>query len=109
MEQANLNDINNNNSNLVFLSVRRAKKILPFQPKCLVNSIVTKKMLDRRNIKNMLYLGLNKDNTDKLNAHAWVNVFSTNNNKLERSGNPDLSERQTTNNKQQFKIIAFFS
>lgn len=97
MEENNLNDFNNNDTNLVFLSIRRAKKLLPFQPKCLVNSIVTKKMLDKRKIKNMLYLGLNKDNSDKLKAHAWVNVFSTNN------------KQQATNNKQQYNVIAFFS
>lgn len=75
----------------IFISIKRAAFIFPFKIKCLVFSIVLKKMLDKRNIKNTLYLGLQKDNSDKLVAHAWISV-----------GNKSI-------NKRKFIQVAYFS
>ncbi|OFX44136.1 MAG: hypothetical protein A2046_14465 [Bacteroidetes bacterium GWA2_30_7] len=113
MEETNFADNDNNCSDMIFLAIRRAKKALPFKPKCLVNSIVTKKMLDRRNIKNMLYLGLNKNISNNLIAHAWVRVFGNNENLLQQeqqtlTPSPSGEGRGEANNNQ-FKVIAFFS
>ena len=39
---------------------------------CLVNSIIAKIMLRRRQISTQLFLGLAKDNQRNLQAHAWL-------------------------------------
>ncbi|OFX16415.1 MAG: hypothetical protein A2033_08190 [Bacteroidetes bacterium GWA2_31_9] len=90
MKEMSLDENSNYNYDDVISAIRRAKLIIPFRTKCLVNSIVLKKMLDKRSIKNMLYLGVYKNNYSSLNAHAWVNI----NNK---------------SNSDKYKIIAYFS
>jgi hypothetical protein len=44
---------------------------------CLVRSIVVKLLLRHRKIEAILYLGLAKEGTGQLKAHAWVKVLTT--------------------------------
>ncbi len=43
-----------------------------WQTKCFVQALTAKKMLNRRGIPSILYLGMAKDKNKKLTAHAWV-------------------------------------
>lgn len=43
-----------------------------WQSKCLAQAMTAKVMLNRRNIKSTLYLGVAKDDEGKMIAHAWV-------------------------------------
>jgi predicted GIY-YIG superfamily endonuclease len=63
--------------------------------KCLVESIAVKRMLRRRHIPATLYLGVAKDNQDRMTAHAWV-----------RSGNIWLTGGR---NRHRFTVVGFFS
>lgn len=53
-------------------NVRRANKIMGNTSKCFAMSLTMKKMLSRRNLPVMLYLGVQKDGEKNLKAHAWV-------------------------------------
>ena len=53
-------------------AVRRADSILPWKSKCLTEAITTKRLLERREIKSTLFLGVAKDEHQKLIAHAWI-------------------------------------
>lgn len=44
----------------------------PWQSKCLVKALTAQLMLARRKISSTLYLGVAKDNDNKLLAHAWL-------------------------------------
>ena len=55
-------------------SIKRGCKYLPFECKCLVQAIAGKAMLRLRRICSTVYLGVAKDEQDKLIAHAWVRV-----------------------------------
>ncbi|MCD0486925.1 lasso peptide biosynthesis B2 protein [Pedobacter sp. MC2016-14] len=47
----------------------------PWESKCLVQAILCKRLLNKRSIKSVLYLGIaNNPNDSKLDAHAWVVV-----------------------------------
>ncbi|MDF0727752.1 lasso peptide biosynthesis B2 protein [Cytobacillus sp. S13-E01] len=43
-----------------------------WESKCLVKAIAAMKMLERRDIESTLYLGIAKDESGKLIAHAWL-------------------------------------
>jgi hypothetical protein len=43
-----------------------------WESQCLVKAIAAKKMLERRNIENTIYLGTAKDEHGQLIAHAWL-------------------------------------
>lgn len=47
-------------------------KYTPWESKCLVQALTAQKMLKRHKISSTLYLGLSKDGTDSLKAHAWI-------------------------------------
>ena len=53
-------------------AVYRADSILPWKSKCLTEAITTKRLLEGKNIKTTLFLGVAKDEQQKLIAHAWV-------------------------------------
>jgi len=55
-------------------AIRRGCRYLPFECKCLVRAIASKAMLRLRDIKSTVYLGVAKNEEDKLIAHAWVRV-----------------------------------
>lgn len=44
----------------------------PWESKCLVKALTAQIMLTRRKISSTLYLGVAKDNYNKLVAHAWL-------------------------------------
>lgn len=72
MQKSESENINETKYRAIIKAIRLAKKTIPVHIKCLVYSVALKKMLDRRNISNTLFLGLQKDEKDKLKAHAWV-------------------------------------
>ncbi|MFW6095667.1 MAG: lasso peptide biosynthesis B2 protein [Bacteroidota bacterium] len=53
-------------------NVRRANKLLFNTSKCFAMSLALKKMMSRRKLPAALYLGVKKDETKNLAAHAWV-------------------------------------
>ncbi len=53
-------------------AVRIASTHTPWQSKCLAQAMAAKRMLNRRKIRNTLYLGLAKDDSGKMVAHAWI-------------------------------------
>lgn len=56
---------------------RMVENIAPYTPwesKCLVQAITGKMLLRKAGIKNTLYLGVAKDKTGGMIAHAWLRV-----------------------------------
>ena len=53
-------------------AIHRADSVLPWESKCLTEAIATKRLLERYNIKSTLFLGVTKDENQKLIAHAWL-------------------------------------
>lgn len=53
--------------------IRRAAKRTPWESACLVQSLTAHRMLQKRNIPGVFYLGVGKDVTGKeaMKAHAW--------------------------------------
>ena len=53
--------------------IRRAAKRTPWESACLVQSLTAQRMLQKRNIPGVFYLGVEKDKTGKetMKAHAW--------------------------------------
>lgn len=50
-------------------------KRTPWQSKCLVQAIIAKKLLNKKNIKCTLYMGVRNDpKTSEMLAHAWLRV-----------------------------------
>lgn len=58
--------------NQVRTAISRASEILQFRNRCLVSSLVARRMLNRRRIKSELYLGVAKIEGGKIRAHAWI-------------------------------------
>jgi hypothetical protein len=54
------------------IAIHRADSILPWKSKCLTEAIATKKLLEKYQIKSTLFLGVAKDENQKLIAHAWL-------------------------------------
>jgi hypothetical protein len=55
-------------------AVNQASKYTPWESKCLVNAITAQWLLKRHNIYSTIYLGVNKDDKNKLIAHSWLRV-----------------------------------
>jgi hypothetical protein len=53
-------------------AVRSAARNTPWNSNCLAQAIAAKQMLQHRGINSTLYLGVKKDDTGHLAAHAWV-------------------------------------
>lgn len=53
-------------------AVQRADSILPWKSKCLTEAIATKRLLEKFNLRSTLILGVAKDESQKLIAHAWL-------------------------------------
>ena len=56
----------------VHKTIRRCSIYLPFKENCLIDAIVAKKMLKKRNIGSTIYLGAALLNKTRLIAHAWL-------------------------------------
>ena len=52
-------------------SIKTIAKYVPWQSKCLVQSMAGKRMLAKRGIETTLYLGVDKQGSD-MKAHAWL-------------------------------------
>ncbi|UVI31619.1 lasso peptide biosynthesis B2 protein [Paenibacillus spongiae] len=68
----------------VLLDVSRAIHMVSrrtwWESKCLVTAIAAMKMLERRKIDSTLYMGVTKDASGKMIAHAWLrssNIYLT--------------------------------
>jgi hypothetical protein len=53
-------------------AIRRANSAIPWKSKCLTEAIATKRLLEKYDIKSTLFLGVAKDENQKLIAHAWL-------------------------------------
>ena len=53
-------------------AVQTAGRHTPWESKCLAQAVAAKVMLKRRAVSSTLYLGLAKDEEQKLEAHAWL-------------------------------------
>jgi len=53
-------------------AVATMSRYTPWESKCLVQAMAAKIMLNRRKIRNTLYLGVAKDEVGHMIAHAWV-------------------------------------
>ena len=53
--------------------ISQAANNTPWQSSCLVQSFTAQRMLEKRNIPGVFYLGVRKDDTarEKMSAHAW--------------------------------------
>ena len=59
-------------TNQIRTAIRRASKLTFWRRKCLVQSLVARKMLNRRNISSIVYLSICEDQSLNTEAHAWV-------------------------------------
>jgi len=50
----------------------RVKRYFPWRIKCLARALTAKYLLKNRNIPSTIYLGVAKENPDKIIAHAWL-------------------------------------
>lgn len=52
--------------------VTSVSKYTPWESLCLVKAMTVQKMLKKRGVCTTVYLGVNKDTKDNMNAHAWI-------------------------------------
>ena len=74
MEETSTSQIHNNIDVLkhVASALETMSKHTIWESKCLVRAIAGMKMLERRDIESTLYLGIAKDDSAKMIAHAWL-------------------------------------
>lgn len=53
-------------------AIKRVYRYTPWESKCLVQAMTAQKMLERRNICSTIYLGVNRDDSNTMTAHAWL-------------------------------------
>ncbi len=53
-------------------ALRVASKYTPWKSNCLAQAIAAKRMLHRRKLPSILFLGVRKGEQDEFEAHAWV-------------------------------------
>jgi hypothetical protein len=53
-------------------AVQRVSRNVPWRSRCYLEAVVTKRMLKRRGLPCAIHLGLKKDDTGSLAAHAWT-------------------------------------
>ncbi len=72
-EIVTLNDKDNSKAILVGQAIMRAAAYTPWESACLVQSLAAQKMLQKRRIPGVFYLGAAKDeeSKEKMKAHAW--------------------------------------
>lgn len=57
-------------------AVATMSRYAPWESKCLAQALAAKIMLNRRKIRNTLYLGVAKDEMGHMIAHAWIKCGS---------------------------------
>jgi ABC-type lipoprotein release transport system permease subunit len=56
-------------------SIRNVSQVVPWESKCLVQAVVAKVLLKKRETDSTLYFGVRKkDDGSSLEAHAWLDV-----------------------------------
>ena len=58
----------------VFYAIRKIDKHAFWKTTCYTQAISARLLLKRKGIKSKIYLGMTKDNDNKLLAHAWTKV-----------------------------------
>lgn len=58
-------------------AIGRASKMSPWRNRCLVSSLVARRMLNRRKVPSKLSLGVAKDKGGRTVAHAWLSAGET--------------------------------
>jgi hypothetical protein len=53
-------------------AIQSASRVSPWKNKCLVSSLAARRMLTKRKIQSEVSLGVAKDKTGRMIAHAWV-------------------------------------
>lgn len=53
-------------------AVSRASAYTPWHSSCLIEALTAHKMLKKRNVPGMLYLGIAKQDRGEIEAHAWT-------------------------------------
>ena len=71
-EESDTDDTQDNIIRKVQSAIRRADSILPWKSKCLTEAVATKRLLKKFNLKSTLFLGVAKDESQKVIAHAWL-------------------------------------
>lgn len=73
-EIAALNDEENDKATAVGQAITRAAAHTPWESTCLAQSLTAQKMLQKRGIPGVFYLGAAKDeeSKEKMKAHAWT-------------------------------------
>lgn len=72
-ESSNEADINDYRyAKYVKSAISIAAKYCPWQCKCLVRALTAQKMMENRGVPITLYLGVKKDESDSMVAHAWT-------------------------------------
>lgn len=57
---------------LIKKNIRRCKRVLPWKVKCFEEAIAAKKVMEKQKIQTTLYLGVDKNKENNLEAHAWL-------------------------------------
>jgi hypothetical protein len=80
--------------NKIQMAVLRGSRYSPWRTKCFEQAIAAKIMLKKRHIKSTLYLGVLKDVSNELRAHAWLKA-----NDVIVTGGPEVNK---------FTVISWF-
>lgn len=74
MIESPLDDVLNDPQQLrkVAWAVHKVSGYTPWESKCLVQAIAAKRMLKSRKIVSTLYLGVARNHSNELKAHAWL-------------------------------------
>lgn len=67
-------DYNRSELDQIKIAIRRAAKLTFWRNKCLVETFAARKMLNKRQIPSLAFLGLKNNDTSELKAHAWITV-----------------------------------
>ena len=68
-------------------AIRRTVRYTPWNVTCFAKAIAAKYLLKRQGLQSTLYLGVAKENDNKLTAHAWLrcgNIIVTGKEEMER-------------------------
>lgn len=57
-------------------AIRRVVRFLPWTTKCFARAITAKRILQRKQIPSTIYLGVAKEGSNKMLAHAWLRCGS---------------------------------
>ena len=71
-KQPSVSSLQSESINLVRVAIQRGGRVSPWRNRCLVSSLVARKMLNRRHIQSSLSLGVAKSPDGRTVAHAWL-------------------------------------